>query len=167
MLPQLDTYWYPAQVFWLGVAFALLFLAVNFVIAPRLFQIVDGRKRIVQADLQQAETLTGEAKMVLESYNMAIEAAKQEISDMIASAAKAENQKIALWKEQCSERVERALNEAIEKTAEKEAELREKLAADVAGITAMALKEWTVDNISPGVIKSEAANIYRGRAGNA
>ena len=167
MLPQLDTYWYPAQVFWLGVAFLLLFLAINFAIAPRLVQIVGGRKRIIEADLQQAQALKDEAKMVLEAYNMAIDGAKQEISDMIASATKAENQKIAVWNEQCSKHVQDAISEAIGQIAEKEAELRQKLAADVADITAMALKEWTADNIYPAVIKAEAANIYGERTGNA
>jgi F-type H+-transporting ATPase subunit b len=54
-MPQLDTSTFASQIFWLVVAFALLFIVVRTLAAPRLTRIADERARRTQGDLAAAE----------------------------------------------------------------------------------------------------------------
>jgi F-type H+-transporting ATPase subunit b len=56
-MPQFDFTTYSSQIFWLLICFALLYSFSQFVILPRIREILKERKNIISADRSSAETL--------------------------------------------------------------------------------------------------------------
>ncbi len=56
-MPQLDLTTYSSQIFWFAICFITLYLAVSFLILPRIAEIIKNRKTIVDADLSVAQDL--------------------------------------------------------------------------------------------------------------
>ena len=60
-IPQLDFSAFPNQVFWLVVCLVILYQIMSRVALPRIEGILEHRKKLIQADLMDAEALNDEA----------------------------------------------------------------------------------------------------------
>ncbi len=67
-MPQLDSAFYPSQLFWLAVTFALLYFILAVVILPRLKRIQTQRADATQGRRQQAEQAAQRAEAALQNY---------------------------------------------------------------------------------------------------
>src|SRR3546814_13186076 len=81
-MPQFDPSTYPTQLFWLLLTFVPLYLVVWRVALPRITDVRQSRQGKIEADLEKAPALQGEAEMVLAAY-------EKGLADATSSAARA------------------------------------------------------------------------------
>lgn len=71
VFPPLDTAKFPAQLFWLVIFFALLYLLMSKVALPRLSGILERRAAKIEADLARAQALKDETEAAVKAYEKA------------------------------------------------------------------------------------------------
>lgn len=67
-LPQLDTEWFPSQLFWLGVTFCILYGYFSRVALPRITNILATRQEKIADDVAQADALNHQAQEIRAAY---------------------------------------------------------------------------------------------------
>ena len=82
-MPQLNPEFWPAQIFWLLVSFAFLYLCIWKIILPKIIKNIEDRKSIIMRDLQDAEKFKEKTKDKIEDYKKIIEDAKNEAKKTI------------------------------------------------------------------------------------
>ena len=130
-MPQLDFSTYPSQIFWLAIAFALLYLALDRVLIPRIGGALEERNDRIADDLDIAARKKLEADEALAAYEQNLAGARAK-----ANAIAVENRN----------RLEAKM---AEETAAQEAELDKKIAKADASIAAARARAMThVDDIA-------------------
>ena len=86
-MPQLDPSTFGTQLFWLFVAFTVLFLIVWKVALPRITDVREVRQNRIDDDLDKASGMKAEAESVLEAYEQALAAATNEAQELQRQAA--------------------------------------------------------------------------------
>jgi F-type H+-transporting ATPase subunit b len=87
-LPQMDISWFPTQIFWLLIMFAVLYVVFAKRVLPELSTIIENRRSHIQNDLDTAQSLKDEAEGVQQAYEEILEDARQTSS---ASFVKMDN----------------------------------------------------------------------------
>ena len=82
-LPQLDLTWFPSQIFWLGIAFTILYIAFATRIVPAISANLENRDQIINNDLETAENLTKQASDFQKSYEQSLLNARLESTQMM------------------------------------------------------------------------------------
>lgn len=85
-LPQFDATWFPSQIFWLVVTFAVLFVVLSKSILPALGQTLDTRRAKLEDDLKAAESLSAQARTLHDTVQRGIHAAQSEAVSILAQA---------------------------------------------------------------------------------
>ena len=85
-MPQFETAFYGAQVFWLLVSFGFLYLMMSQLICPMIEEVLAERKKKIETLLNTAEELNAEAADLHQRYQTFIMAAEQEKTDKIQKA---------------------------------------------------------------------------------
>ena len=85
-LPQFDPSSFASQVFWLAIAFAILYIFFSKKTLPEISSVIESRKEHIQSDLTSAEELKAEAEGVQEAYETILEEARQKSSTSFAKA---------------------------------------------------------------------------------
>jgi F-type H+-transporting ATPase subunit b len=100
-MPQLNFHTFPTQIFWLVVAFVILYWLMAKVALPRIDRIIEERRNRIEADLEKATQMKTEAEAVIVTYEKALAEARaqaqatvKETSDRLAAQA-AERQRQA------------------------------------------------------------------------
>ena len=100
-MPQLHFHTFPTQIFWLVIAFAVLYWLMAKVALPRIERIVEERRNRIETDLEKAAQMKTEAEAVIAAYEKALADARAEAqatmkatSDRLAAEA-AERQRQA------------------------------------------------------------------------
>lgn len=75
-LPQLNVKTYPSQIFWLLVAFAVLYITFSKSILPTIGGVVDARDTLIKGNLNEAERLRAQAEDTKASYERNLELAR-------------------------------------------------------------------------------------------
>lgn len=117
-LPQFDPQWWPGQIFWFLVVFAVVYLLMRYVFVPRIGGAIEARDGRIEGDIAQARALKDQADA--EAATAAAETA----------AARAASQKLA------TEARDKAKAEIAARLAEEEAKLNVTLEAAEARIRA-------------------------------
>lgn len=123
-LPQLDIQTYPSQIFWLIIAFIVLYFLVSKIAVPRISEVLSEREERIADDLDKAETLKKEAEQVRAEYEKALGEARdkahaatreaQEAAAKSGAALEAESQeKIAGMLKDAETRIAAARVEAV------------------------------------------------------
>ena len=123
-LPQLDIHTYPSQIFWLIVAFIVLYFLVAKIAVPRISEVLGEREERIADDLDKAETLRKEAERVRAEYEKALADARdkahaatreaQDAATKSGAAAEAEAQaKVGAMLKDAESRIAAARTEAI------------------------------------------------------
>jgi F-type H+-transporting ATPase subunit b len=86
-MPQLDPTSFSPQLFWLAIAFVLLYLLMSRLVLPRVAKVLGQREERIQGNLEKAEKLKAEADEVLAAYQKAIADARAEAHTALAKAA--------------------------------------------------------------------------------
>lgn len=85
-MPQLDFATYPSQLFWLVIAFSVLFILMWKVAIPRVGEVVEAREQKVRADLERAEQLRDEIAETEIEVEKALATARSEAQDIVRKA---------------------------------------------------------------------------------
>lgn len=91
-LPQFDPTWWPSQLFWLALCFAVLYFVFSRSTLPRIGSILESRRNKIEADMKAAETLSTQAEDLKARFELKLKEAVQEASATIRAtddAAKA------------------------------------------------------------------------------
>lgn len=143
--PQFNSKTYASQVFWLLVAFLLLYVLMSKLALPRVEEVLDARRAHKDSDLKRASQLQEEATKVKAAYEAAIakaqaeaqeaeQAAEQEISEKIAAEtakfAEAARKRVAT----AEQNIARAKDEALASLADISADVAAEMVNKVAGV---------------------------------
>ena len=85
-LPQFDPTSFSSQVFWLAIAFALMYMIFSRKTLPAISSVLENRREQVKGDHDTAERLTNEAEAVLDSYEKGLDKARLESAQLSAGA---------------------------------------------------------------------------------
>ena len=91
-MPQFDPSTFSSQLFWLVICFVGLYFIVSRFAIPRIGDILEQRERVVQDDLDRAESLKSEAEQALADYEAAMADAREQARTLmgkVTSDAKA------------------------------------------------------------------------------
>ncbi len=86
-MPQLDPTSFSPQLFWLAIAFILLYLLMSRLVLPRVAKVLGQREERIQGNLEKAEKLKAEADAVLAAYQKSMADARAQAHDALAQAA--------------------------------------------------------------------------------
>ena len=84
-MPQLNTEFWLAQIFWLIFIFGTLYLVIWKLILPRINDSIENRRKSVINDLDEAQKLKESAEKRLKEYNKIIEDSKNQAKKIIMS----------------------------------------------------------------------------------
>ncbi|KAA5606526.1 F0F1 ATP synthase subunit B' [Roseospira marina] len=101
-MPQFDPSSFPSQIFWLVVAFFVLYQLVVKLVMPSLGGVMESRQRTIDEDLAKAADLKARTDAAIESYEAALAEARgkaqallRETNEELARAAEARNREVA------------------------------------------------------------------------
>lgn len=75
-MPQLDTATFLPQLVWLLITFVILYVLMAKVALPRVAEVVDGRKKRLEHDLEEAARLKRETEKAIADYEQALAQAR-------------------------------------------------------------------------------------------
>lgn len=129
--PPLDATTFAPQLFWLVIAFVLLYALLSRLALPRISQVMEERRERIDRDLAEAGRLRAETEAALKSY----EAAHAEARGRAQAIAKETRDRLAAEAEQARHKVDAELNA---KLAETERQIAETKARALAGVNQIA-----------------------------
>jgi F-type H+-transporting ATPase subunit b len=139
-MPQLDVTTFASQIFWLIVAFSVLYYLLTEKALPRVAEILEARQDRIAADLDEAQRLRAEAQQVLQRHEHEMDEARSHAQAILQRTQVALEDQAAKRHAELEERLQRQLTEAENRIAEaKQAALAE--LEDVAVTTAQAATE--------------------------
>ncbi len=168
-LPQFDPSSWPSQIFWLAVAFLVLYIFFSRKTLPEISGVIENRRVHIQSDLDSADSLTNQAEEVQTAYEESLEKAREDASGIIievedAMKAKAANEFEAFRQRSEKEsgnaekRIQKARAEAMDQMNTIAAEVAAEAARQIAGIPVDAKSvEAVVRKLNNGKEKAKAA----------
>lgn len=101
-MPQFDPTTFASQLFWLLVAFVLLYIVVSRFAIPRIGEVMEQRQKMVDDDLDRAHQLKSETDEAIQAYEKALAEARARAQDTlrqtqeeISKAAEARNKEVS------------------------------------------------------------------------
>ncbi len=91
-MPQFNPEWFISQIFWLIVAFVVLYLLMSRIALPRVAQILQERREKVSDDLAKAERLKAEAQEIHDAYESSLREAREQAQKHLREAREAIDQ---------------------------------------------------------------------------
>lgn len=85
-MPQLDPTWYASQLFWLVIAFVVLYALVSRVLLPPLTGIIAQRKATITGGIADAERFKAEAEVARLRYEQAMADARERAKALFSDA---------------------------------------------------------------------------------
>jgi F-type H+-transporting ATPase subunit b len=111
-LPQFDPAWFPEQMFWLVISFAILYLCMAFVALPRVSKTQGNRKRVIASEIEQARAANNDAKAsvaaVEKSLSEARAKAQARVGEMLAEVTEEANDHRAAQEKELSRKLHTA-----------------------------------------------------------
>jgi len=113
-MPQLNTEFWGAQIFWLILTFSSLYLIIWKIFLPKITHNIENRKSKIVNDLNETQKLKENAEKKLREYNKIIENSKNEAKKIIEDGATKLNLDIQNKKNEFNQEIEKEL-ETVEK----------------------------------------------------
>ena len=86
-MPQLEQIeFFISQLFWLGVFFVTLFVVLTYITLPKIRAFLNKRDEFVQSHISKQDELIKKAEELLENYELKLNVAKNQASQIIADA---------------------------------------------------------------------------------
>ena len=111
-MPQLNTEYWAAQIFWLIIIFSILYLIIWKIFLPRITYSIENRKSRLVNDLDEVQKLKENAEKKLHEYNLIIEKSKKEAKKIIEDSQKKLDRDIENKKKKFNEEIEKELSAA-------------------------------------------------------
>ena len=154
-MPQLNPEFWTAQIFWLILIFASLYLIIWKIFLPRITYIIENRKSRVVNNLDEAQKLKENAEKKLKEYNEIIEKSKKEAKKIIEDSKKKLDRDIERKKQKFNDEIEKELT-ATEKEIK---DLKKTSTSNIADIAAETSAEIIRQIINTEVNKSNVSAI--------
>lgn len=156
-LPQFDPTSFPSQIFWLLIAFAILYAVFSRKTLPAISGVLQNRQQHIQADLDRAENLRREAELAQTTYEKLMEGSREEATKLITGAAekakKDAETKARAFQDKTVERIDETEANITKAKTEAMKDMND-LVADVASTAAQKIIGIKAD-------KKEAANVVK------
>ena len=154
-MPQLNPEFWTAQIFWLILIFASLYLIIWKIFLPRITYIIENRKSRVVNDLGEAQKLKDNAEKKLKEYNEIIEKSKKEAKKIVDDNKKKLDRDIENKKQKFNDEIEKELV-----AAEKEIKnLKKSSISNISNIAAETSAEVIKQIINTEVNKSNVSAV--------
>ena len=114
-MPQFELTYYLSQAFWMVLSFGFLYLMMAHLICPMLEDVLSERKRLIQKELDEAESLRRQADNLMQRHQIFLMTTEQDKSRRIKDAFRDMRQKAKA----AERRNDRALQRRIQKAEEK------------------------------------------------
>jgi len=108
-MPQLNTEFWIAQIFWLILIFSSLYLIIWKIFLPRITYSIENRKSRIVNDLDQAQKLKDNAEKKFKEYNEIIEKTKKEAKKIIDDNKKKLDKDLESKKQKFNDEIEKEL----------------------------------------------------------
>tara|TARA_Y100000590_G_C15645058_1_gene986515 strand:+ start:289 stop:867 length:579 start_codon:yes stop_codon:yes gene_type:complete len=108
-MPQLNTEYWPSQIFWLIIVFSFLYIVIWKIFLPKIINNIENRKLRVVNDLNETQKLKEEAEKKLAEYKKIIENSKIEAKKILEENKKKLNIDIENKKNKFNEEIEKEL----------------------------------------------------------
>ena len=108
-MPQLNTEYWTAQIFWLIVIFSILYLIIWKIFLPRITYSIENRKSRLVNNLDEVQKLKENAEKKLNEYNIIIEKSKNDAKKIIEDSKKKLDQDIENKKQKFNDEIEKEL----------------------------------------------------------
>ena len=115
-MPQLEQIeFFISQLFWLGVFFVTLFVVLTYITLPKIRAFLNKRDEFVQSHISKQDELIKKAEELLENYELKLNEAKNQASQIIADAKESALQE----SEKLMKATEDKIQQEIKKTEER------------------------------------------------
>tara|TARA_B100000029_G_scaffold263332_1_gene259482 strand:+ start:276 stop:854 length:579 start_codon:yes stop_codon:yes gene_type:complete len=111
-MPQLDSKFWTAQIFWLLIIFSSLYIIIWKIFLPKVTLSIENRKSKLVNDIDEAQKLKESAEKKLKEYNQIIDKSKIEAKKIIEDSKKRLDKDIEEKKLKFNEEIEKELTEA-------------------------------------------------------
>ena len=111
-MPQLNPEFWIAQIFWLLLIFATLYLIIWKVFLPKITYSIENRKSKVVSDLDEAQKLKENAEKKLNEYKEIIEKSKKDAKKIVEDGKKLLDKDIESKKQKINNQIEAELKKA-------------------------------------------------------
>ena len=108
-MPQLNTEYWAAQIFWLIVIFSVLYLIIWKIFLPKITYSIENRRSRLVNDLDEVQKLKESAEKKLHEYNLIIEQSKKEAKKIIEYGQKKLDLDIENKKKKFNDEIEKEL----------------------------------------------------------
>ena len=108
-MPQLNSEFWAAQIFWLIIIFSSLYLVIWKIFLPKITYSIENRKSRIVNDLDEAQKLKENAEKKLKEYNKIIENTKKEAKKIIEDSKKKLDKDIENKKQKFNDEIEKEL----------------------------------------------------------
>ena len=108
-MPQLNTEFWSAQIFWLILIFSILYLIIWKIFLPKITYSIENRKSRIVNDLDEAQKLKENAEKKLKEYNKIIENSNKEAKKIIDDSKKKLDKDIENKKQKFNDEIEKEL----------------------------------------------------------
>ena len=153
-MPQLETWHFLPQIFWLAVCFITLYLVMAFVALPKIGSVLAQRKEKVESDLDAAEKAKMAADSDLEAYEASLVGARETAHQTIGEAAQAN----AKTTEACNQELDAEVGALIEEASKAINAAKSQAMENLASMAAEAAREATAKLIGVDVAEADAAD---------
>lgn len=134
--PQLNTASYPSQLFWLGVAFVVLYFLMSKIALPRVTKVLDARQSYKDTHLNDAGKMNEESEKIKSTYEKSLGQAQQSASETLLSRHQEISEKVSSAQGRFAENARNRLLAAEQAIARAKAEAMQSI-ADVSADIAM------------------------------
>ncbi len=166
-MPQLKTETYSSQVFWLVVAFAVLYWLNSRVGLPAVGAVLEARRERIDGDLDQAAALKTQAEQVKAEYEKALAAADAESKRALAEATEAVKAQTAQRQAELTTQLDARMREAEQSIAQAKQQALASVRDVAAEITAAAAAKVGGVQLDPQTAANAVDATMRERVGNA
>ena len=108
-MPQLDTKFWIAQIFWLTIIFSGLYIIIWKIFLPKITYSIENRKSRIVNDLNDAQKIKDSAEEKLKEYNKIIENSNKDAKKIIDDSKKKLDQDIEDKKKDFNKEIEKEL----------------------------------------------------------
>ena len=154
-MPQLDTEFWIAQIFWLTIIFSILYLVIWKIFLPKITLSIENRKSRVVNDIDEAQKLKESAEKKLDEYKKIIQNSRKEAKKIIEDGRKKLERDIEVKKQKFNEDIEKELI-AVEKEIKN---LKKASVSNISKIAAETSAEIVTPVVDTEVNKSSVAAI--------
>lgn len=82
-MPQLDPTFFPSQLFWLAVSFALLFLLLKYWALPQVTTVIEKREKKIEGDIEKAKSLQKEIDLINKRCEQELHQARRQAHELL------------------------------------------------------------------------------------